>query len=147
MNDVERIAKLEQRVADLSEAVTILLDHAEKQRGDGDSPSGGAPSWLHASPPEADDADTWVRWWNENYRPTRSADRIPECWREHPGLMAEVLTLHATWQAAFADSEAEATAAQNWHDRWLPGFLHRMRTWVEQTCLQGEHRDRAHSPR
>jgi len=44
------------------------------------------------------------------------------------------------WRAAFVDPKASPDAAQNWHDRWLPGFMQRRDTWCHKDCRNGTHR-------
>lgn len=100
--------------------------------------------WCYHDPPPAgphvDILPAWVAWWNLRYAPTSRAQQIPYCWLEHDGLAAEIATLYWTWRKAFFDAKATADAAQTWHDRWLPGFQARMKTWVPTDCLNGNHR-------
>lgn len=100
--------------------------------------------WCYHDPPPMRDVDilpTWVGWWNLRYAPQEHTKRIPYCWQEHGGLAAEVATLAFTWQKAFNDVKANGDAAQMWHDRWLPGFLQRMRYWVPADCFDGTHKE------
>ena len=87
---------------------------------------------------------TWVAWWNIRYAPLEHTRRIPYCWPEHGGLAAEIATLAYSWQRAFNDAKANSDAAQMWHDRWLPGFQQRMRTWIPADCFDGTHKDNRH---
>ena len=100
--------------------------------------------WCFHEPPPMKDVDvlpTWVAWFNLRYAPLDSTKQIPYCWAEHGGLAAEVATLAYSWQKAFNDVKANHDAAQMWHDRWLPGFLQRMRTWAPGGCFDGSHRE------
>ncbi len=80
--------------------------------------------------------ELWVQFYNATYVSTTSSTgddqnrAIPACWLQHPGLAAEVATLAASWRAGFVGPSADPVAAQNWHDRWRPGFAARMRAWV-----------------
>jgi len=65
----------------------------------------------------------WVDWLRARYP---LAKRIPPCWPEHPEIVEELTALWLAWQHAYADLEAPLTAAADWHDRWLPGLLHRL---------------------
>ena len=65
----------------------------------------------------------WVVWVRSRYPLAR---KIPECWAEHPETVEELTALWLAWQAAYQDPNASITAAAEWHDRWLPGFLHRL---------------------
>ena len=100
--------------------------------------------WCYHEPPPLKGVDvlpTWVAWWNLRYAPQEHGKLIPYCWQEHGGLAAEIATLATCWQRAFHDAKANSDAAQMWHDRWLPGFLQRMRTWVPADCFDGTHKE------
>ena len=105
--------------------------------------------WCYHEPPPMKDVDvlpTWVGWFNLRYAPQEHSKRIPYCWEQHGGLAAEIATLAYAWQKAFNDVKANSDAAQMWHDRWMPGFLQRMRTWVPADCFDGTHKaDRRHN--
>ena len=100
--------------------------------------------WCYHEPPPMKNVDvlqTWVAWFNLRYAPLEHHKQIPYCWQEHGGLAAEIATIVHAWRRAFNDPKANTDAAQMWHDRWLPGFLLRMRTWVPADCFDGSHRD------
>lgn len=101
-----------------------------------------APWCYHQPPPmvNVDVLPTWVAWYNLRYAALEPSKQIPYCWEEHGGLAAEIATLAHTWRKAFNDVKANTDAAQMWHDRWLPGFLSRMRWWAPADCFDGEHR-------
>lgn len=102
--------------------------------------------WCYHEPPPTKGVDvlpTWVAWFNLRYAPQEQTKRIPYCWEEHGGLAAEIATVACAWQKAFDDVKANSDAAQMWHDRWLPGFLQRMRSWAPADCFDGSHRDEA----
>ena len=40
-------------------------------------------------------------------------------------MLDELTALHAAWHAAYRGKAAPATAAIEWHDRWLPGCMAR----------------------
>lgn len=127
---LRHLEKLGQKVA-AHEAILAEDDG----RGAKDKPA----AWLHTDPPPTTLPD-WVEWFNEMYEPTQRVNRIPACWREHPGLLAELSTLWWSWRVAFIGRQASATDAQNWHDRWLPGFQARMKRWTGSDCLAGHHK-------
>jgi hypothetical protein len=66
---------------------------------------------------------TWVRWLRSRYPLAR---KIPDCWQKHPEVVEELTALWLAWQAAYTDRDAILTAPIDWHDRWLPGVLHRL---------------------
>ncbi|QDP95345.1 hypothetical protein FOE78_04950 [Microlunatus elymi] len=99
--------------------------------------------WCYHQPPPMKDVDvlpTWVAWFNLRYAPQEQTKRIPYCWEQHGGLAAEIATLAFAWRRAFNDAKSNSDAAQMWHDRWLPGFLQRMRQWAPADCFDGSHR-------
>ena len=103
-------------------------------------------SWCYHQPPPMKNVDvlpTWVAWFNLRYVPQEHTKQIPYCWEQHGGLAAEIATLAYGWQKAFDDVKANSDAAQMWHDRWLPGFLQRMRMWAPADCFDGSHRESA----
>ena len=65
----------------------------------------------------------WVAWVRSRYPLAR---KIPDCWAKHPETVEELTALWLAWQAAYQDNNAPFTAAADWHDRWLPGFLSRI---------------------
>lgn len=103
-------------------------------------------AWCYHQPPPMKDVDvlpSWVAWFNLRYAPQEHARLIPYCWEQHGGLAAEIATVAYAWQKAFDDVKANSDAAQMWHDRWLPGFIQRMRSWAPADCFDGSHRDDA----
>lgn len=149
-DETDEIAELQREVADLRdlvqaqgralEAVDVAVTKVVDLREGTLRP---AP-WSYHLPPPMTDVDvlpTWVAWYNLRYAPLEYTKRIPYCWQQHGGLAAEIATLAYAWQRAFNDVKANSDAAQMWHDRWLPGFLSRVRWWAPASCLDGNHRD------
>lgn len=67
---------------------------------------------------------------------------VPACWPAHGALVEELTTLWWSRYCAFDAPGAKIGDAMNWHDKWLPGFLKRMTTWLdgtEQDCRAGQH--------
>lgn len=65
----------------------------------------------------------WVTWLRTRYPLAR---KIPSCWRQHPEIVEELTALWLAWQAAYTEPDQPLTAPIDWHDRWLPGLLHRL---------------------
>jgi hypothetical protein len=106
--------------------------------------------WCYHQPPPVDNVDvlpTWVAWFNSRYTPLDHTKHIPYCWPEHGGLAAEIASLAFAWRKAFDDVKANHDAAQMWHDRWLPGFLNRLRWWAPSECFDGTHKPSRPEPR
>ncbi len=102
--------------------------------------------WCPADVPAPLDLPRWCAWMNQTYTPFAGRRPIPECWQQHPGLAAEIGTLFAAWRAAFQDAKATPDMAQNWHDRWLPGYLSRLDRWVHDYCWDGNHQPTPRPP-
>jgi len=79
----------------------------------------------------------WVGWLRARYP---ISEQLPACWWRHPELVEELTALYLAWRAAYTDPAAHLTAPADWHDRWLPGTLARVRRWG--VYCDGEHRDR-----
>lgn len=131
LGDVEQLTE---HVDTLDTTVAALT---AKAKADKDVPA----EWALFDVPERHDhppatLQLWVEFYNATYVTTTQSvgddhnRAIPGCWLQHPGLAAEVATLAATWRAAFVGPTADAANAQNFHDRWRPGFAARLRTWA-----------------
>ena len=148
-------------VAELSDRVERL--EANRSRDQSDTGDGHEPAaWVWFTPPSAtqdepgttDDprvtVDNFVAWYNITYVGVEGsrATRIPDCWRQHPGLAMEVATLAYSWRAANIGSSTNPREAQYWHHQWRPGFTDRLtREWVHTDCIDGDHRDAGGVPR
>ena len=146
-----RVAKLE---AELAQATGLLALLAKQVTGSEDAPeprtAGGAGAgagparwpWFVLGDIE-DDASfpVWVAWLGSHYvMPETGQSIVYDCWAKHDAVVAELATLWQVWRAAFVDPKASPDAAQNWHDRWLPGFMQRRDTWFHKDCRNGTHR-------
>lgn len=151
LKQAETIARLRRELAELTtettETVANLLARIEALE-DLDAMSGPATaptSWCWRTiGPHAEEAlwhelTDWVAWIRHRYPLAR---RIPDCWHQHPEIVEELTALWLAWQAAYATTDAPLTASIEWHDRWLPGLLHRL----EHGPFALDCKD-AHSPR
>jgi hypothetical protein len=66
-------------------------------------------------------------------------DRLGACWFLHPDVLDEMTALRSAWFAAYRDPAAPASAAIEWHDRWLPGAMRRCRTAIRRRGCKGRH--------
>lgn len=142
---VEVIGTLAGTVSQLSGRVDQLTAQVQPGRVLAD---GEPPPWVPVAPepaPEDDTAavvDNFVAFYNQNYVGVAGgrATAIPPCWRQHPGLAAEVASLAYTWRAANMGPAANICDAQQWLHQWRPGFTDRMtRDWLPLDCLDGLH--------
>jgi hypothetical protein len=145
---LETMAKtLRRQVEQLTETLAELTDEPESDPR--------MARWLTFLPPEATEdkehrGETplftiahFVQYYNQTYvgNPGTRAVAIPDCWLDHPGLVAEIATLAYTWREAYLGKKATARDAQYWHDHWRPGFAERMVTeWVHQRCRSDGHK-------
>jgi len=83
------------------------------------------------------DLSAWVGWLRGRYP---IAEQLPACWWRHSELVEELTALRLAWLAAYTEPGAALTGPIDFHDRWLPSVLGRVRRWGVQ-CL-GEHRPR-----
>lgn len=65
------------------------------------------------------------------------ADTIPACWYRHPAAVAELSWLCQEWHRIYRTSKGTPGAAGDWHDRWLPGIIKRLRTGAMRQCSNG----------
>jgi hypothetical protein len=146
----KRVAELE---ANLAQATLLLARLAKQVTGSEDAPAaravgGGAGDeparwpWFVLGDIEDDAAfPVWVAWLGSHYViPETGKSIVYDCWAKHDAVVAELATLWQAWRAAFLDPKASPDAAQNWHDRWLPGFMQRRDTWFHKDCRNGTHR-------
>lgn len=78
-------------------------------------------------------------WLQQVYlRYTDAAPSLPDCWLWHPDIVEELLWLRAAWLAAYTGPAASITAVGDWHDRYRPGVVQRLRT-VAGTCSLENH--------
>jgi hypothetical protein len=120
------------------------------------------PPWLTFSPPPAGEDKGnrgesplftiahFVQYYNETYvgKAGTRAVAIPDCWLDHPGLLAELATLAYTWRDSHLGKKATVRDAQYWHDRWRVGFAERLATeWTHQHCLTDGHKQAGAAPR
>jgi hypothetical protein len=59
-----------------------------------------------------------------------AAAGLPDCWCWHPEILEELLWLATAWHAAYQGPTASLGAAADWHDRYRPGVVRRIRTYA-----------------
>jgi len=67
-----------------------------------------------------------------------AAAHLPACWLWHPDVVEELIWLRQAWCAAYRDSEATSARAGDWHDRYRPGVVKRIKS-VAGTCSLENH--------
>jgi hypothetical protein len=108
----------------------------------------GLASWwpdLATGDSRAEALETLGAWVDEVLRARHPEmyNRLGACWYQHPDILDELTALRSAWYAAYRDPEAPATAAMEWHDRWLPGTMRRCRAAIRARGCKGRHEKEA----
>lgn len=61
---------------------------------------------------------------------------LSECWMWHPAVVEELLWLMYTWTAAYRDEDATVARAGDWHDRYRPGVVKRIKATAGNCSLE-----------
>lgn len=102
------------------------------------------PCWVDLTQEQACEA------WRELYEWLRDVlfarypiteEQVPPCWYLHPAAVEELSWLRTAWCAAYRNPKASPTAAGEWHDRWLPGVLRRIRDEWADCGKRGGHEE------
>jgi hypothetical protein len=135
---VEPMKSLPAQVDELARVVRRLAEQTAAAPASG----GGAPSWLDL-PADLDtvrvvlvDLTGWMR--DVFLRYADGAQGLPECWMWHPDVVEELLWLMFAWVAAYRDEDATVARAGDWHDRYRPGVVKRIKT-AAGTCSLENH--------
>lgn len=95
--------------------------------------------WAAMSPEEYLDALRDVgRWVTEILlrRYPQVAEALPPCWPAHESVVEELDWLYWDWTGWAVNPEARSRDAADWHDRWLPGVVARIRPLLA-SCTVG----------
>lgn len=65
-----------------------------------------------------------------------AASVLPECWWWHPDVVEELVCLMRAWLAAYVDKDATVGRAADWHDRYRPGVVKRIKTVTANCSLE-----------
>ncbi len=87
---------------------------------------------------------TWVDEVLRGHHRELVQDSLQACWYRHDDVLDELTALCAAWQAAYLGKTASATAAIEWHDRWLPGCMARRKAAIKaRPCNRDGHQSPA----
>jgi hypothetical protein len=133
-----KVTPLPGRLDEVAELLAELTDRVRKQAG---RPRTGAmPSWLVAPTDPAvtrtvlDELDVWVRTVFLRYRD--GATTLPDCWLWHPDVVEELLWLMHAWLAAYQGDNASVGLVGDWHDRYRPGVIRRVKALCGTCSLE-----------
>ncbi len=73
----------------------------------------------------------WIDEVLRGHHPELVQDSLQACWYRHDDVLDELTALRAAWHAAYRGKAAPATAAIEWHDRWLPGCMARCKAAIK----------------
>ena len=86
----------------------------------------------------------WVDDVLRGHHPELARDSLQACWYRHDDVLDELTALQAAWHAAYRGTAAPATAAIEWHDRWLPGCMARCKAAIKaRPCATDGHQSPA----
>ena len=137
-----RVAALQQLATEefgrLRGEVDVLLSERQEREKAKNPPI----NWALLTAAQA--AEQWpilARWIGEvlvpRYELTR--DELPDCWALHPAIVAELSWLRTAYVAAYL-TRAPPQLAADWHTRWRPAVLTRIRELINpEECLPGRH--------
>ena len=144
---------VQRRLDDLAETVsevgTLRAEVAAVAEAAGTmDPGRGAAFWwpdLARADGRAEALESLATWVDEVLRARHPEmySQLGACWYLHPDILDELTALQAAWQAAYRDPAAAATAATEWHDRWLPGAMRRCRAAIRARGCKGRHEKEA----
>lgn len=150
---LEPLDGLTDRVIELANTVADLASEVAEQ---GRQPaSAGAVSWLDlpdgADGGEPVDTDSVERllgelavWVERVYlRYADAAKAFPECWLWHPDVIEELTWLRHAWTCAYRAEAASQALAWDWHDRYRPGVVRRLRELAGRCSLDNHTRPAA----
>jgi len=134
--EVTALSGLARRVEELGQLVTRLAEATAATTAESD----GVVSWLDAEldprdPAVAEAILTRLAGWVAGVYLRYPDAKLPDCWLWHPEIVEELLWLHQAWLAAYADG-VRVTAAADWHDRYRPGVIARLKSTADMCGLE-----------
>ncbi|SNR29179.1 hypothetical protein SAMN06265360_101317 [Haloechinothrix alba] len=137
---IETLDHIRRRVDELATLVDQLAAHVNTTGGAAEPEP--VPSWLML-PADRSEAGRvlgeLVAWLHAVLlRYSDAAAALPECWMWHPDVVEELLWLMHTWLAAYQGERASIALAADWHDRYRPGVIRRIKT-VAGACSLENH--------
>jgi hypothetical protein len=141
---VNGMAEVATQVTGLSDQVMALAERLTSGEADSESAAPALPSWFEIEGERAQqmlaDLVEWVDAILVRHYAAREA--LPECWMFHGEVVEDLLWLRAAWVAAHRDPDAKPHHAADFHERWLPSMMSRLRRqFGAGMCGFGKHRD------
>ncbi|QFU90954.1 hypothetical protein [Amycolatopsis sp. YIM 10] len=137
----DEVAPLPEQVTKLARVVQTLAEHVNPEQETRTSPL----SWLNLA--DGDDVDgpgnaqevlselsVWLV--RVFLRYPDGAAVLTECWWWHPDVVEELLCLMRSWLASYVDKDATTARAADWHDRYRPGVVKRIKASTANCSLE-----------
>jgi len=144
----DEVTPLSTQVTQLAKVVTTLAEQAHPAEPDNKTPP---LSWLDlADGPDVDAAGlaqevlTELSAWLVRVFLRYPDAVLPECWWWHPDVVEELVCLMRVWVAAYVDTDATVSRAADWHDRYRPGAVKRIKTATANCSLEAHQADGEH---
>lgn len=152
MSSDERLEALEAELAqvrrDHEELIAVLEGMTSGSAGASDAGDGEqAAETVCCAWADQADADAWnalmdwADWLCATYQTAEPF--LAECWPRHAGVVEDLAGLKLAWDHAVSGcAEAEwgpTETLEYWHDRYLPGFIHRARALHGLHACQTRH--------
>ena len=118
-----RLADLDARFGEFADTITDALDEA--------APRGpAAPRWDTLDPDaytaQLDALRAWVKTILVPIYINGGGYTLAGCWADHPQAAWELSWVAVAWRRAYVRRRPDLGLVAEWHDRWLPGVMHRI---------------------
>ncbi|WP_214327913.1 hypothetical protein [Nonomuraea sediminis] len=143
-NISDKVGDIERQVGELAPVAAVVSELRERTTAIADTltrmnnrTTGGEPqktwSWTGMGPEErAERLDELQSWVTEvlvpQYGDYLRDQTLKPCWARHPAAVNELAWLYVEWFNAYLAEERRTRDAADWHDRWLPGVITRLKT-------------------
>jgi hypothetical protein len=117
-----RVSELAEKVGKLSAAVAAS------------APSEPALVWDGTDPAQLSELAKWVDMHLRVAYEAYTRPIVHNCWAHHPEALWELGNLWCEWRRIYEGEVPLLDASLNWHDRWLPGVLARLKN-VMNGCI------------
>jgi hypothetical protein len=122
----ERLDRIEKQTKSLRTDMTALVETVNKLVAANRTKNVRAWVWdeLDAAAAEArwDELGDWVTH-HLLARHKQHTRTLRACWRQHPDVVDELTALYVVWVDAYRNPHCSATAAAEYHRRWLPDAM------------------------
>jgi hypothetical protein len=136
------LSGLNNQVRDLANTVAALADEVAGKHKKPAEPA--AVTWLELRDGGEEAVSEWARgllgevtaWVGEVFlRYPDAVTALPECWLWHPTVIEELVWLKEAWTVAYHGDTASVRGAADWHDRYRPGVVRRIKTTTSSCSL------------